>query len=103
MKRIGVKYCGGCNPQIHRTELVDEVTRLLSKDCNLETGEPSGQWDAEILVCGCVVACSDRPEVRELARHWVLVSGSMVDFHPVPLEALAAIAAERLRRLVFCG
>jgi hypothetical protein len=101
MKRIGVKYCGGCNPQIRRSEVVENLSRLLSKDCRLETGEPSEQWDVAILVCGCAVACSDRPEIRELARNWVLISGPMVDLRLVPPERLAEDAAEKLLKLIF--
>jgi hypothetical protein len=100
MKRIGVKYCGGCNPQICRTELIEAISGLLSEDCSFETGLPSGQWDAAILVCGCTVACCDRPEIRNLARNWVLVSGLLLDLHPVPVERLATDAADKLNRLV---
>jgi hypothetical protein len=103
MKVIGVKYCGGCNPEIHRQELVDDLTRLFSEDCSLETGEPSEPWDIAILVCGCPVACLDRPETRALARNSILVSGSMVDLRPVPMERLATVVAEKLQELASCG
>jgi len=103
MKAIGVKYCGGCNPEIHRTELIDNLRGLISGDFILETNEPSDPWDIAILVCGCPVACLDRPETRALARHWVLVSGSMVDLHPVPAERLATVISEKLQELVSCG
>lgn len=103
MKQIGVKYCGGCNPEIHRRELVDDLALLFSEDWGLETGDPSEPWDIAILVCGCPVACLDRPETRALARKWVLVSGSMVDLDPVPTERLATVVAEKLQELVSCG
>ena len=103
MKQIGVNYCGGCNPEIHRREFVDDLTRLLSEDCGLEIGEPPEPWDIAILVCGCPVACLDRPETRALARKWVLASGSMVDLHSVPMERLATVLVEKQRELVSCG
>lgn len=103
MKAIGVKYCGGCNPEIHRSELVENLTRLFPDDYLLETGEPSEPWEVAILVCGCPVACLDRPETRALAQNWLLVSGSMVDLRPVPTEQLATVVAEKLQELVSCG
>jgi hypothetical protein len=30
---IGIKYCGGCNPQINRFGLVQEIEKLLPPDC----------------------------------------------------------------------
>lgn len=101
-QRIGVKYCGGCNPEIDRRELIEGLARLLPDDQRLETGQPSEQWEIAILVCGCPVACLDRPEARGLARKSVLVSGCMVDFHPVPMDQLVTVAAERLQEIVSC-
>ncbi len=61
MKVVGVKYCGGCNPEVRRKEPVETPGRLLPKGVVSETGEPSQPWEAAILVCGCSVACADEP------------------------------------------
>jgi hypothetical protein len=103
MLRIGVKYCGGCNPEIHRSKLVEQVARLLGKDCCLETGRSIERWELAIVVCGCGAACLDRPETRDFARNVVLVSGSMVDWHAVPLDRLATCVVERLQELICYG
>ncbi|AFM24315.1 hypothetical protein [Desulfomonile tiedjei] len=103
MRSVGIKYCGGCNPQIERSEIVDRLTRLFPEDWLLERGEPADRWDIVILVCGCPVACLDRPETRGLARNYILISGSMVDFRPVPKERLVAVTVQRLQELVSCG
>ena len=99
-KTIGIKYCGGCNPEIRRSELIQSLKRLLADDWSLDSGEPSEPWDVAILVCGCPTACLDRPEIRTLARTCVLVSGSNVDHYTVPVEHLAATIAEKLRGLL---
>jgi hypothetical protein len=103
MKTIGVKYCGGCNPEIQRTELVNSLTRLLAEDFRLDTGEASERWEVAILVCGCPVACLDRPDTRALAQNCVVIGGSIVDSRPVPREQLTTVIVEKLQRLLACS
>lgn len=103
MKVVGIKYCGGCNPEIDRPGLVERVAELLSGECVLETGEPSEPWDVAIFVCGCPTACLDRRKSGALASKCILVSGSMVDARPVPAHRLAAAVIEKLRELGSCS
>ncbi|MGA2404809.1 MAG: hypothetical protein ABSG91_24420, partial [Syntrophobacteraceae bacterium] len=35
MRCVGVKYCGGCNPQIERSRFVDELKKKLARDLRL--------------------------------------------------------------------
>ncbi len=37
VKEIGLKYCGGCNPVIDRSVLVQEIRKLLPPECKLVT------------------------------------------------------------------
>lgn len=101
MKQIGVKYCGGCNPQINRAKIVQEVGQRLPENYRLVNGPPQREWEAAILVCGCPVACADRLETRKLARRWILVSGPMVDLFPVPVDQVASVIASKILRSEF--
>jgi hypothetical protein len=96
MKQIGVKFCGGCNPQIDRSALLKELKAKLPAGYQLVTGSPAETWDKALLVCGCSAACADRPEVRKLSRDWVLVSGPMVDSREVPEKDLPRVLLERI-------
>ena len=68
--RIGVKYCGGCNPRYDRIEAVEYIRRNLPRDAVLS------RWDDDdvdiiLIVAGCKTACVDRSAfvdmpVREL-------------------------------------
>jgi hypothetical protein len=95
-RSVGVKYCGGCNPRIDRKALAARIEQLLPPGCRLETLSSPGPGEVAVLICGCPVACVDRPEVRRLARHWVRVGGATVDSEPVPPGELAVRVVERI-------
>jgi hypothetical protein len=66
MKRIGIKYCGGCNPSYERVEMVQQVQSLL-KDRFIFSIYDQQDSDIMVFVCGCPRACasknSNHPEV----------------------------------------
>jgi hypothetical protein len=97
MKRIGVKYCGGWNPQIERSRFVDELGKKLSGDFFLDIGRSMEKWELGILVCGCPTACADRPETRSLALEWIVVSGQIVDFESISENKLATVVALKIK------
>ena len=97
MKRIGVKYCGGCNPRIDRSKFVDELKKMLSGDLSLAIGCGTEKWELGILVCGCPTACADRPETRSLALEWIVVSGQIVDFESISENKLATVVALKIK------
>jgi 3-hydroxyacyl-[acyl-carrier-protein] dehydratase len=94
---IGLKFCGGCNPFVDRAALVREIEKLLPAGWKLVTERQASSWDKAILVCGCPVACAYRPEVKVLARHWILISGPMIDHKTVPEEEMAAEVVKKIQ------
>jgi 4-hydroxybutyrate CoA-transferase len=94
---IGFKYCGGCNPVIDRAKLVQEIQRRLSAEFTLATDQSPTQWDIGILVCGCLTACADQPDFRNLARRWIVVAGNSVDHSTAPEKELAEIVLRKIR------
>jgi hypothetical protein len=99
MVRIGVKYCGGCNPFINRSKLVREIERLLPRDFSLTTDRSSQPWDIGILVCGCPSACADKPEIRDVARRWIVVAGGLIDLDALPEGKMAEAVVQKIRKL----
>jgi len=97
MGLIGIKYCGGCNPQINRSGLVQDVENLLPPDCRFVTDHTMNRWEMAILVCGCPTACADRPAVRSLALQWIRVAGATVDLDPVPKSDMADVIVRRIQ------
>ena len=97
MTRVGVKYCGGCNPQIDRSKFVDELEAELSGFLQLIACNDGRQWEIGIFVCGCPVACADRPEVRQTAREWIVVGGQTVEQRSVLEGELAPVVASLIK------
>ncbi|MCX5849299.1 MAG: hypothetical protein NTW65_07600 [Deltaproteobacteria bacterium] len=99
MKLIGIKYCGGCNPNIDRAKLVQEIKKLLQPEYLFTKNQSSHPWDLGILVCGCLNACAEKPEFINLARQWIIVAGSCVDLNNVPEKKLADIVTRKIQHL----
>lgn len=72
--KVGVKYCGGCNPRYDR---VAEINRLRAEFPDAAFVSASGNADCDIVlvVCGCPAACADTTGLRakdEMLTLWQL-------------------------------
>ena len=56
-KRIGLKYCGGCNPTYERVEMIEKVQFRLG-DQFLFYRHGDEEIEVLILVSGCQRACA---------------------------------------------
>lgn len=56
-KKIGIKYCGGCNPLFDRKKYVQELER--ENGVPLEIAVEELEYDLIYVVCGCPVCCAD--------------------------------------------
>jgi len=58
-QKIGIKYCGGCNPGYERVEMIQRVRfRFNDRFLFLRHNEPD--IDALILMNGCHRTCADK-------------------------------------------
>ncbi len=56
--RLGLKYCGGCNPEYDRVALVEDLANRLGS--KIEFVSPhSRDVDFILAVEGCATACAD--------------------------------------------
>ena len=55
--RIGVKYCGGCNPTYDRVQLVEIVKKKLSGLAEVVGADED--IDLVLAIQGCETACAD--------------------------------------------
>jgi len=57
MLRVGIKYCGGCNPGYERVEMIERVQfRLNARFLFLRHDEPD--LDVMVLMSGCHRVCA---------------------------------------------
>ena len=100
MRKLAVKYCGGCNPAIDRTELAGKLAVLLAErnaDWKLVTLKDNA-YDAVLLVNGCPVGCVQKQFLPE-TRPVILVAGESVQRERAAEAALPEKVAEILLRL----
>jgi len=58
MIRVGIKYCGGCNPGYDRVALVETLKRRLAGRMEFVPYD-AGNVDKVVAVEGCPTACAD--------------------------------------------
>jgi hypothetical protein len=72
MKRIGIKYCGGCNPSYDR---VSRIARLASalKDYLQLVSYDAPSLDLLLIVNGCPKGCADREDIRKRCKEVIVL------------------------------
>ncbi len=67
--KIGIKYCGGCNPKYERVEMIQQVQSLVG-DRYLFLRHDQHDLDGLIAVNGCLRACAVKGlNQREVLYH----------------------------------
>ena len=56
--RIGITYCGGCNPDYDRVALAGEMARRLAGRVRFVPAGPEAS-DMVLAIQGCATACAD--------------------------------------------
>jgi hypothetical protein len=99
MFTIGVRYCGGCNPQIDRPKIVTELRESLQK-MGLEVDFTTGMErpvDVVLLVNGCQHACLVEKILEAGCGHpKVSVRGRMVDDQYVEEAAIPKVLIQKV-------
>lgn len=69
--RIGIKYCGGCNPRYDRKQAVEKLADRMT-GMQVETAREDGQYDVVLLVCGCTAQCIRKWRIAGTGRYIML-------------------------------
>ena len=56
--KIGLKYCGGCNPEYDRVAVKDQIEKSL-QDKILFVSPESDDKEMILAIQGCKIACAD--------------------------------------------
>jgi hypothetical protein len=82
--KIGIKYCGDCNPEIDSTRIVQRLQeKLKGKDVEF-VFDLSTSFCIPLLLCGCPMGCLDREEVTGPLTGWIAVKGKTFEVHAFP-------------------
>jgi hypothetical protein len=92
--KVGIKYCGGCNPMIDRKRLVKQVMQKLAENCSYEFFNFE-DCDVVLAVNGCSLACAEVPSGKDI----VTVAGPAIDGWNYSENMLVDKVVEKLRAL----
>lgn len=57
--KIGIKYCGGCNPRYDRINIANRIKKDIP-GVEIVSASGGGSVDYVLVICGCTSACADR-------------------------------------------
>ena len=88
--KIGIKYCGGCNPRYDRSHMTAQLLKSLpDAEPVYDTGVYCPIW---LVVCGCPSACVDTGPLR--AGEIITVS-SAKEFYPLKAKLLEKMTSAK--------
>ena len=56
--KIGVKFCGGCNPNYDRKKYLDCMVEAFPS-YEFEAVRPDAHYPELLVICGCLRRCAD--------------------------------------------
>ena len=87
--KVAIKYCGCCNPHVELSKIAHHLVDMAETDADLTLIPFSENTiDIVVILCGCPRACGNKEEVKERAKHHLLVTGENIDGKAVHEENL---------------
>jgi hypothetical protein len=102
MYSIGLRYCGGCNPQIDRARAVRNLQEgLKQRDMAVAfTTDRERTVDLVLLVNGCTHACLEEAYLKEGGNpRFISIKGEMVDSDYVREDRIPEIVVNKIAEL----
>ena len=56
-KKVGVRFCGGCNPTYDRSKLAQRLTKK-HKEWDVSIAEEGKHYDLILVIGGCTSCCA---------------------------------------------
>ena len=63
MFKIGIKYCGGCNPRFDRGAIYHTIQSRL-EEAHFEHAKEGVNYDALLVISGCLSACASYQQYK---------------------------------------
>jgi len=62
--KIGIKYCGGCNPRYDRKKFIEAFTSIAGEVYQVSFVKEGECYDYIIVLAGCQSACIDTSSLK---------------------------------------
>lgn len=82
--RVGVKFCGNCNPQIDLSAVFAKM-KIMTKKIEFVSYNDPKEFEKLLILSSCSSDCAARPP---FAGTTVVVGGAEVDYWPVAFSDL---------------
>lgn len=79
MLKVGIKYCGGCNPHYDRVAIVKRIADRLAGKVEIVALDHD-QIDLVVAVEGCSTACADLTSFKDKAIRIVMQPENAEEF-----------------------
>ncbi|MBB6217460.1 4-hydroxybutyrate CoA-transferase [Anaerosolibacter carboniphilus] len=76
--KIGIKYCGGCNPRFDRLQFIGRLKNNMEEDVGFEKAEEECIYDFLLIVGGCTQCCAEHGRLK--SRHGKAYIRSQQDY-----------------------
>jgi hypothetical protein len=99
MPSIGIRYCGGCNPQIDRSNVIRKLEKdLKERAMKLDfTTNRKSTVDIILLINGCMHACLEEQYLREgNSPQFISIKGEMVESQYVKEEHIPEFLIKKI-------
>jgi hypothetical protein len=97
--RIWLKYCGGCNPDIERGDLVKRLEKLMTREgFFVDFSATMNEADIRLLVNGCPSACLEDEYLNALeSSPCISIQGARIDCKEVFEKDLPKVVWEKIK------
>ena len=103
MPSIGLRYCGGCNPQIDRSKVIRKLEKgLKERGVKLDfTTSTQNTVDTILLINGCMHACLEEEYLMEDNNpQFISIKGEMVESQYVKEEHIPEFLIKKIVNLL---
>ena len=97
--RIWLKYCGGCNPDIERGDVVKRLEkRMTSEGFTVDFTAAMEAADLRLLVNGCPSSCLEDEYLNDLGSSpFISIQGARLDGKKVLEKDLPKVVWEKMK------
>jgi len=92
--RVGVKFCGGCNPYIDRVAVFEAIRAKASTVHFVASYE--NNIAGILYVCGCQIACPLDDVSAANSGNMVIIAGETIDGVPVSLNDMPDLVVAKM-------
>lgn len=94
MIKVGVKYCGGCNPRYDRAAFLREAQEKYQDIATFEAAKEDVLYDRLLVISGCTSACANYQHLRYLGEPIMVWEEGHMD----RLESLREVEKETISK-----